>query len=208
MKIILASTSPNRQELLDRMGFHFHREDPDYEEVIDPSAPAEAQVQEFALGKAQSVFHQFESEENVMIMGFDSMTQCEGKSLGKPKTKKAAFEMIQSFVGKPQQIITGVGLVGNWKGKPFEKVAAESTSVQFRSDITNCQIRRYLDFGDWQGKCGAYSILGTGIFFLEPVVGDFQNVVGVPVQMLGNMIREITGKSPVWILEPTDKNSK
>ncbi len=202
MKIILASSSPNREELLRRMGFQFQTVHPDYEEVIDPSLSPAKQVKTFACEKAKSVFPQFSSEEDVLVMGFDSMIEFEGGSVGKPKTKKAAFEMIQSFIGKPQKVVTGVGLVGNWKGKPFEISDLESTSVKFRSDITNCQIRRYLEFGDWQGKCGAYSILGTGIFFLEPFSGDFQNIVGVPVVKLGNMIREVTGKSPVWILEP------
>ena len=85
--------------------------------------------------------------------------------------------------------------------KYFEKTDFESTEVVFRSDITNCQIRKYLEFGDWRGKCGAYSILGTGIFFLEKIDGDFQNIIGVPVLKLGEMIREITGKSPIEIFE-------
>lgn len=202
MKIILASSSPNREELLRRMGFQFTIAHPTFEEIIDPKVPPQKQIEYFALEKAKSVFPKFSTEKDVLIMGFDSMIDFEGTSVGKPVTKKAAFEMIQSFIGKKQQVSTGIALVGNWKGKYFEKTSIVNSPVKFRPDITNCQIRRYLEFGDWKGKCGAYSILGTGIFFLESIDGDFQNIVGVPVLKMGEMIREVTGKSPVWILEP------
>ena len=109
--------------------------------------------------------------------------------------------MIQSFVGKPQKVTTGLALIGNHKGQYFEKVDFESSSVKFRNDISNCQIKKYLEFGDWAGKCGAYSILGTGIFFLENIQGDFQNIIGIPVMKMGNMMREITRKSPFSMIK-------
>jgi septum formation protein len=202
MKIILASRSPHRQELLSKMGFRFDVVYPCFEEIIHSDIPPQKQVKHFALEKAKSVFSQFSEDKNIIIMGFDSMIDFEGNSLGKPKTKKAAFQMLQSFVGKKQKVSTGIALIGKWKGKYFEKTSLVNSPVYFRSDITNCQIRRYLEFSDWQEKCGAYSILGTGIFFLKSIDGDFQNIVGVPVLRMGEMIREITGKSPVWILEP------
>jgi len=204
MKIVLASSSPNRSELLSRMGVKFEICPPDYEEVIIPNQSPTDQIQEFALGKARSVYEKYKNLENVLILGFDSMIDFEGGSLGKAKTKKAALEMIQSFIGKKQKVSTGLALIGNYKNKYFEKVDFEASGVQFRDDITNCQIKKYLEFGDWSGKCGAYSILGTGIFFLENIQGDFQNIIGVPVIKLGNMMRDITGKSPLWIFEKAD----
>jgi len=202
MKIILASSSENRAHLLEKMGFAFEVVHPTYEEKINPHVAPAVQAQTFALEKARSVFPQFASEKDVLLMSFDSMIEFEGESIGKPKTKKDAFEMIQKFAGKSQKVVTGIALTGNIKGKKFEKVSLQSTSVRFRSDITNCQIRKYLEFGDWKGKCGAYSILGTGIFFLEPFTGDFQSIVGVPVQLLGKMIRGVTGKSPFSVFCP------
>lgn len=202
MHIILASSSINRKNLFEKMGIIFETVSPSYEEVIDPNTYPHNQVKKFAREKAYSVYSRYEKEENVLIMGFDSMICLEGKSIGKPKSKKGAFEMIQSFIGKPQSVITGISLIGNHKGKYFENTDRESTDIKFRSNITNCQIRKYLDFEDWKGKCGAYSILGTGIFFLEPFMGDFQNIIGVPVHKLGNMIWKVTGKSPISILNP------
>ena len=207
MKIILASSSKNRSELLTRMGINFEIAAPDYEEVIIPDQSPTQQVQDFALGKAQSVYTKYKHEENVLILGFDSMIDLEGKSLGKAHTKKDAFEMIQSFIGKSQKVTTGIALIGNWKGQYFEQVDFESSDVKFRDDITNCQIKKYLEFGDWTGKCGAYSILGTGIFLLESIQGDFQNIIGVPVIKLGNLIRQVTGKSPLWIFEKAGRQT-
>ncbi|MCF7918157.1 Maf family protein [Candidatus Gracilibacteria bacterium] len=202
MKIILASSSPNREELLTRMGFQFEVVHPTFEERIDVTVSPEKQIQHFALEKAKSVFQKFSTLDDVMIMGFDSMIDFKGTSVGKPRTKKAAFEMIQSFIGKSQRVSTGIALVGRWEGEYFEKVSVVHSPVKFRSDITDDQIYRYLEFGDWKGKCGAYSILGTGMFFLESIDGDFQNIVGIPVLKMGEMIREVTGKSPVWVMEP------
>ena len=202
MRIICASSSKNRQALLDKMGILFEVAEPVYDEVIEHGAHPDGQVEVFALEKARSVLPIFEDEEgDFLILGFDSMIHFDGCSIGKPRNKKGAFEMLRSFVGGEQEVVTGVGIVGRCGGKVVEVSAQESTGVVFRSDISNCQIRRYLEFGDWVGKCGAYSILGTGIFFLEKIEGDFQNIVGVPVLRLGELIREVTGKAPVSVFE-------
>lgn len=201
MKIILATTSENRKFLFERLGIVFQMADPDFEEVEDVNKSNIENIKDFALEKALSVYKKIVQNGDFCVIGFDSMVEFEGKIIGKPKTKKRAFEMLQSFVGKPQKIISGIACVGVFKGKYFEKVAMEETAIMFRSDTTNCQIRSYLEFDDWKGKCGAYSILGTGIFLLEKIEGDFQNIIGVPVMLMGEMIREITGKMPLKILE-------
>ena len=194
MKIILASSSPNRKELLDRMGIAYEVEPPTFEEIIEPDVPAIDQVQEFALGKAKSVLYKIlrllptssgSAQDDILVIGFDSLIQCDGKAVGKAKTKKEAMEQIQFFLGKEQQIITGMAMVGRVNGQDVQAVDYESTPVVFRDDISNCQIRSYLEFGDWKGKCGSYSILGPGIFFLKNIDGDFQNIVGIPVIKMG-----------------------
>lgn len=207
MKIILGSSSPNRKELFDRMGIDYAVVSPTSDEIVNPDESSIENIERFALEKAQSIFPDKTKppyEGNFLVMGFDSMIEFDGAVLGKAGTKKSAFEMIQSFVGKEQKVTTGMACVGVWKGEYFEKVVHESTPVKFRSDTTNCQIRSYLEFGDYAGKCGAYSILGPGIFLLEKIDGDFQNIIGVPVIKFGEVIREITGKSPLSLLSPRD----
>ena len=202
MKIILASSSINRKKLLDRMGFDYTIIHPDFEEIIDPQKSNQTNIKAFALGKAKSVFETQRIVENHLIMGFDSMIEIDGTIIGKPPHRDAAFDMIKSFIGKEQWVTSGIALLGQWENKPFQEVTFQSTRVVFRSDITDKQINDYLAFGDWTGKCGAYSILGMGQFFLETIDGDFQNIIGIPVLKMGQMIQSITGQNPLTIFHP------
>jgi len=203
---ILASTSQNRRDLLDKMGIVYEAQAPDYEEVIDISMPPKEQIQDFARGKALSVYTRRQSlgkeAGDFLILGCDSMISFEGQSIGKPRDRSDAFTQLSRFRGKSQEIMSGCALLGIVGGKYVEKIFYESTPVQFRSDITDEQIEQYLAFGDWEGKCGAYSILGTGIYFLESIDGDFQNIIGIPILKLGAIIRDITGKSPLEVFKP------
>ncbi len=203
MKLILASTSPNRRELFDRMGVKYEAVAPDYEEVIDNTLKPFAQVEAFALGKAESTLDRvrtkFElgSNSDFLIMGFDSMIEFEGGSLGKAHSKEEARIMLKSFVGKPQQVVSGFALLGQYKGEKFKIVAHQATSCLWRADITDQEIDHYLSFGDWSGKCGAYSILGPGILFLDHIKGDFQSIIGVPVMRIGEHLKKRLGVS--WL---------
>jgi len=201
MRIILASSSENRAELFRRMSVKFEIFPPDFEEKISAKIPPEKQVKKLALGKARSVFSRI-LDENVLILGFDSMIEFEGDLIGKPNGRNGARAMLKRFLGKSQTVISGVAVVGRLNGEDFKKVTAERTKVRFRGDVSDAELEKYLDFEDFSGKCGAYSILGTGIFLLEKIDGDFQNIVGVPVMVLGRMIREIFGRSAVEIFEP------
>ena len=206
MKLILASTSPNRRELFDRMGVAYEALAPDYEEIIDHSLEPFAQVEAFALGKGQSVLDQLDfGDEDYLVMGFDSMIEFEGGSLGKAHSAEEAKAMLQRFVGQSQQIVSGFALLGQYQGKKFKIVDHQATKAQFRADITEPELDHYLSFGDWQGKCGAYSILGPGIFFLEFIDGDFQNIIGVPVMRIGQCLKEELGVSWLGVMTPVDK---
>jgi len=201
MKIICASSSKNRERLFKRMKFQFQSVHPDFPEIVDTEFSPADNVKNFAYGKAMSVFSSFQNERDVIVMGFDSLSVFDNKIYGKPKSKKEALEMIQDFRGHEQEIISGVSIVGNWHGKFFELTDFETTKIFFRDDYTNCQIRKYLEFDDYSDKCGAYSILGPGQFFIKKIEGDFQNVVGVPIFKLTDMIQKITGKNPLGVLE-------
>jgi len=201
MQLILASTSPNRRELFDRMGVKYQALAPDYEEIIDSSIAPFEQVQAFALGKAESVQSELDIKGDYLVMGFDSMIEFQGGSLGKAKNKDEAFAMLKSFVGNEQQIVSGFALLGRYQGQDFKITDYQATAVKFRDDINDDEIKHYLTFGDWAGKCGAYSILGPGIFFLETLEGDFQNIIGVPVMKIGHVIQQQLGVSWLSLLE-------
>jgi septum formation protein len=209
MKLILASTSKNRQALLNKMSIKFESISPNYEEVIDESLAPQKQVQLFAKEKAKSVYKNLNNKlDDILILGFDSMVDFENTSIGKQDTKENAFKVLQKFRGKSQKIVSGISCIGNWQGQYFEQTEFEETHIKFRDNLTDKEIKSYLDFEDWSGKCGAYSILGTGIFMLEEITGDFQNIIGIPVFKMGKMIQEITGKSPLEIFEKKEKSDE
>ncbi len=198
MKLILASSSPNRKELLDRLGLKYEIINPDYEELINGEISPVEQVCEFAYGKAKSVkeiFLKNNSDEDYLIMGFDSMIEFEGKSLGKAHSDLEAENMIKQFRGNSQRVVSGFSLLGRYEGKDFEITDFEATEVLFRKNISDEEIKNYINFGDWKGKCGSYSILGPGIFFLENINGDFQNIVGIPLIKINKKIVKVLKKS-------------
>ncbi len=204
ISLVLGSSSPNRRELFDRLGVRYEVREPDYDEVIDPTADTDEQVRTFAAGKAASVWAGLPpaEHEGTVVLGFDSMICCDGRTLGKAPDRAAAATMLQSFVGRRQTVHTGVCLRGQVGGKAVERRFAVSTAVQFRSDITTAEIEAYLDYGDWAGKCGAYSILGTGVALLASIEGDFQNIIGVPVIELCHQWQDATGLSPYALFTP------
>ncbi|HEY5714475.1 MAG TPA: Maf family protein [Candidatus Gracilibacteria bacterium] len=214
MKFILASSSKNRQALLERMGIAFEAIAPDYEEQIQEDLSTIEMVETFSLGKAKSVYHQMIKspapnkdhknhalESDLFVLGCDSMISIEGRSIGKAYSEAEAIEQLLFFRGKRQEVITGLALVGHYQGQYFEVVEHEVSPLDFRADVDEALIRKYLKFGDWQGKCGSYSILGTGVFFLDGILGDFQNIVGLPILRMGRMMEKVTGKHPLELLE-------
>jgi septum formation protein len=201
MKIILASSSSTRQDMLKKMGINFEVQKPNCEEIVENSASMEEEVKRFAKQKALSVYEKYEQEKDVLILAFDSLVEVENEILGKPKSKKKAFEMFQKYRGKKVGTFTGMTVMGNVNGKYVEKTIVEKSWLLFRSDTTNCQIRSFLEFDQWQGKAGGITIEGIGAFLLEGIKGDYQNVLGIPVIRLGEVVRELTGKAPVKVFE-------
>ncbi len=189
-----------------KMGMNFEIMKPECEEIVEKSESMEASVKRLAKEKTLSVFkkHVLDSargsqEKDILILGFDSLVEVENHILGKPKTKKEAFKMFQKYVGKKVGTFTGMTVAGNVNGKYVEKTIVEKSWLVFRSDITNCQIRSFLDFDQWQGEAGGITIEGIGAFLLQDIKGDYQNVLGIPVRTMGEVIRELTGKSPLKV---------
>lgn len=199
-KVVLASGSPTRQEMLRKWQVEFEACPADVDESPIAGESLEQQVERLAIEKARAVYPKFENEQDVLILAFDSLVEVGGEILGKPATKKAAFEMFQKYVGKKVGAFSGVCLIGNQDGEKFERSFVEKSWIEFRDDTTNCQIRDFLEFGDWRGKAGGITVEGPCAFLIDRIEGDFPNVLGVPVIRVGEVIREIFGKNPVKIL--------
>ena len=182
MSVILASQSPRRRELLGQMGFHdFIIRPAKGEEVIDPSLTPAQLVEALSAQKAAEVAAS--AEANDLIIAADTIVAVDGKVLGKPSSKEAAFGMLSMLSGRAHTVYTGVTV------RRGDRVltAHEATQVRFRALIPE-EIRAYIATGEPMDKAGAYGIQGLGGLLVEGIQGDYSNVVGLPVCRLGLML--------------------
>ena len=184
MKLILASASPRRRELLTQVGVSFVIEVSDVEEVLDDTLSPELQVQSLALQKAQAVAAQ---HKDGLVLGADTVVFDAGSLLGKPQNTEEAAEMLRSLSGKWHQVMTAVALVDANDTK-HEWTSVEITNVKFR-DLTEDDIAAYVATGESMDKAGAYGIQGYGALLVERIEGCYNNVVGLPLQLVAKGLR-------------------
>ncbi|MBO5836493.1 MAG: septum formation protein Maf [Oscillospiraceae bacterium] len=180
--IILASQSPRRKELMGLFRVPFTVRVAEVSEDMDRSADPAGQVALVSRRKAEAICR---TPEDVVIAA-DTIVVCQGEILGKPKEEADAFRMLRLLSGKSHQVMTGLTVL--YGEKAF--VGTEITDVYFRS-LTDGQIRDYIRTGEPMDKAGAYGIQGGAALFVEKLVGDYYNVVGLPVCRLSQILEEI-----------------
>lgn len=177
-KIILASQSPRRRELLTQIGLEFEVIPSTVEEVITSTDPVEA-VQELAQQKARDVAEKIQDrqkEQPYLVIGADTIVVYDGKMLGKPADRTDAVRMLTMLQGKVHSVYTGVALLTGEK----EIIFAEETKV-YMCPMSREEIEWYVSTGEPMDKAGAYGIQGMCARFIEKIQGDYNNVVGLPV---------------------------
>ena len=183
MRIILASGSPRRRELLDQIGLKFEIMVSNTEEKVDAKSPKKL-VESLSRQKAEAVFSMLPDKEEVLVIGADTVVARKGNVLGKPMDKKAAIKMLSKLSGKAHQVYTGVTLLyrpaGKNPAKVHRKTFHEVTKVRF-FPLTGEEIAAYVATGDPMDKAGAYGIQGIFARYVESIEGDYNNVVGLPV---------------------------
>ncbi len=185
-KLILASQSPRRRILLSEAGFEFSILPPadHVEEAVDENLPPEQLVVESACLKARYVAR--EVDEGI-VLAADTVAECNGVILGKPKSKSDARRMLQLMSGKAHQVLTGICL---WH-RPSDQHARHLETTSLRMDVLNeIELEQYLDFGDWEGKAGAFGYQ-DGLEWVHIEQGLASNVVGLPVERLTDWIRQL-----------------
>ncbi len=205
LKIILASTSPRRRELLAQIGLDFEVRTAGTEERATASEPADV-VEELSGQKAQAVLEELgDTAEAVLIIGADTVVASQGRILGKPSDEREAVSMLGSLSGRSHEVYTGVTLLyrKGWPGagspdrEPGDglcrRVFHEMTKVSFYP-MTEEEIRSYVATGDCMDKAGAYGIQGLFARFVEKIEGDYNNVVGLPIGRLYQEAKEWLGK--------------
>lgn len=214
VRLVLASASPRRRELLSQIGLEFTVM-PSTKEENAKTTEAGALVQELSRQKAVDIWEQLSGDQGqnpdadqeqiseetqepnlngkrqpeLLVIGADTVVCCEGKILGKPHSREAAAEMLTALQGRSHEVYTGVTLYHQRETVTF----FECTQVEFYP-MTEVEISEYIDSKEPMDKAGAYGIQGLGARFVKGIRGDYNNVVGLPV---GRLYQEL--KSHGWM---------
>ncbi len=199
MKIVLATASPTRQKIFTNLGISFIPYPTDIDESLELNETLEATIERLAQKKVEEAIKGFESEENVIVFAFDSLVAVDDQILGKPKDEEEVFAWFQQFRGKKVAAFTGVGISGKRSGMSFQSSFIEKSWIHFHVNSTDEQIHQFLAIGDWKGKAGGITVEGAGVWLVDRIEGDFPNVLGVPIQRIGEELRKL-GIEPLKVL--------
>ena len=183
MRLILASISPRRREILELLGLPFEVIAPGFDELASSDRPVEDEVLDFALGKARSVAR---DNPNSIVIGSDTMILIDAKKVGKPDGIADAKHILRSLSGKTHRIFTSVAIVDGSGGPGLRMV--EEVSVKMR-DYPEKEIEDYLSCNESLDKAGAYSIQGRGRALIESIDGDYLAAVGLPLKPIADYLK-------------------
>lgn len=194
MKIILASKSPRRKELLSQVGYTYECVVSEKEENTDAVQPSDV-VKELSQQKAEDVCAKIEKEgqmeEDCLVIGADTIVAKDSEIFGKPKDTEDAKRMLSALQGREHSVWTGVTLIYLRDGKKKKKVFAEETKVHMYS-MSEQEIEEYIRTKEPEDKAGAYAIQGYAAKFIKKIDGDYNNVVGLPVARIYQELKKLT----------------
>ncbi|MCG3113647.1 MAG: Maf family protein [Candidatus Manganitrophus sp. SB1] len=182
-EIILASTSPRRREILSLLGLPFRIVPPDFEEILSERRSIAEEVTAFAEGKAHSVLKEFPEG---VIIGSDTLIECEGEKVGKPRDPQDAKRILRRLSGRSHRILTAVSLID--LHQPPTETSVETIRVLMKP-IAEAEIDRYVAAGEPLDKAGAYSLQGEGRRFIERLEGDYLAAVGLTLKPIVSFLR-------------------
>jgi septum formation protein len=183
MRLILASSSPRRRQILELLGLPFDVIEPDFEEIVSCQRNIEDEVLYFGLGKAESVARQYPQ---AIVIGSDTMISINGEKIGKPRDLSDAARMLRTLAGRMHHISTSIAIIDGLGGPGLE--AVEKVKVKMR-DLSDTEVDRYLAFNESLDKAGAYSIQGEGRHLIETIEGDYLAAVGLPLKPVAEYLK-------------------
>ncbi len=184
-KIVLASKSPRRRQLLEQIGLEFEIRESEYEEDMGLLADPIELVKLLALNKAEAVKQYYD---DAIIIAADTFVVFDGKFLGKPKDKNDARRMLQLLNGKTNSIITGFAVLDLKSGVIINDY--DQALVIIRS-LTDQDIENYIITGEPMDKAGAFGIQGVGAVIIERVDGDYHNIMGLPLSKIYMVLKDL-----------------
>lgn len=188
MRIILASKSPRRKELLELMGVkNFEIIVSQVDETMDDTITLEENSKMLAYHKAKAVFDKTFGDR--IVIGSDTLVTKNGKIYGKPKTKEEAFQMIKELKASTHQVITSLCVLKEENGKLEEYVDYDIANVEMKG-ITDEEIQAWIDTGEAMDKAGAYAIQGKFAIHINKIDGNYNSIMGLPISKLYDVIKE------------------
>ena len=189
MHLILASQSPRRRELLGLFRRPFIIRVADIDETMDPALPPFDEVARVSRAKAEAV----PREKDDIVVAADTIVVCAGRTRGKPHTVEEAAQKLRLLSGRAHQVMTGMTVL---RGQTAV-TCTEVTDIHFRP-LSDKEIESYIATGEPMDKAGAYGIQGGAALFAEKMVGDYYNVMGLPVCRLYEILTQL---APEWMEE-------
>ncbi len=189
MRLVLASASPRRRDLVKMLGFEDFIIRPADTDENSPALPPEESVRHIALQKARKAAEG--CREDDLVLAADTLVYLDGSALGKPESQADAKNMLRRLSGVSHTVFTGVALIKAGREETFY----EQTRVFFRP-ISEQEISSYVKTGEPMDKAGAYGAQGLGAVFIERIDGDFFNVMGLPLCRLVPMLRAFGAELP------------
>ncbi|NQS76395.1 MAG: septum formation inhibitor Maf [Peptococcaceae bacterium] len=186
-KLVLASSSPRRAELLRQIGLNFEIITSDVDETLLPGLSPPEQVEYLARKKAEAVAREVNSGIDGIVIAADTIVVWQEQILGKPLDGEEAFAILSRLQGSAHDVFTGIALVDTHTGGVL--TGHEQTRVFLRA-IEEDEIRRYIDSGEPLDKAGAYGVQGLAAIFIERLEGCYTNVVGLPLARLSLMFKK------------------
>lgn len=187
-RIILASGSPRRRELLAKLNIDFEIITSDADETIDSDNP-ETIVETLSERKARAVFDTI-TDDNVLVIGADTIVYYDGEVLGKPEDEEDARGMLSMLSDRTHQVYTGVSIISRIKGEEKVKIFSDRTDVTFY-EIDKFDLADYIKTGSPMDKAGAYGIQDDFAKHVKKIDGDYNNVVGLPLSKLYQELKTI-----------------
>lgn len=182
-KVILASNSPRRREILGKF-INFEAVTTEVKEDNDFYKRPETLVMALAFEKANSVAIKYE---DAIVIGADTVVEIEGEILGKPKSREDAKRMMEKLRGKSHKVITGFSIIDLSSDKKY--MDYEVTEVVFK-DLSDEEIEAYLNKAEYMDKAGAYGIQEEAALFVEKIEGDYLNIVGFPISKIYTVLKD------------------
>ena len=190
MRLVLASASPRRRELLTQAGFRFDISPAHIPEDVSPGEDPIAYVTRLAREKAEAVYRALADQHAacgpVAVLGADTTVTIDGEILAKPEDAADAARMLRRLSGRTHRVITGVAVVTAAR----TEVAAEVTAVKFLS-VNDEEIAAYVATGEPMDKAGAYAIQGHAAIWIPRIEGCYFNVVGLPLALVSQMLQAL-----------------